>query len=458
MTSSELNRKLLFCGFSDMTDYLRNSPLNRYLYKALLRYTQLRHIEVPMVMMFNEIYYQSIRVRFDSNPGYKVSERYIENCKQWLSSSEATELVFTFVWVLFKLRKSLSFHEECFMDQLTPIVSEYNAQNSHNGMLYDMQCKGFRIIHHFSPMPCSTSEIPLRIDTENGADSFFRRFIHATVGFDEVGGVNVRFKFNPWRELTENFSRGSIQNYVFLYDDPFEQREILKRIEMACPQREKNKHHDTFEQLYDLIHEKETYPYKAVYDDPSIDVDTEAERSFAAGIRQLEEEEEKASQEEQLKKAYEALMRQKEEQRKYFEGRISQLEYNYSKEIEELKKALGEKQEHEAVSVPAVDEASADETPEVATLAIAEMVAHIKARFSKTAADEFVSMFYKISMDHGDVDEEAAKLIDDIIPAIIRRDSPQQIVDISTAHQVNVSPQKVENHFEKLNTTKADDK
>ena len=446
MTASELNRKLLYCGFSDMTDYLRNSPLNRYLYKALLSYTQQRHIEVPMVMMFNEIYYQSIRVRYDSNPGYKVSERYIEDCKLWLNNSEATGLVFTFVWVLFKLRTSLSFHEECFMEQLTPIVSENNPQNSHNGMLYDMLSKGFQILRHFSPMPCATSEIPLRIDTENGADSFLRRFIHATVGFNEIGEVNVKFKFNPWRELTEDFSKSAIQNYVFLYDDSFEQREILKRIEMACPQRDKKKHHDTFELLRDLIHKKELTPFKALSDDPSIDVDTEEERSFPAGIRQMKEEE-KAYQEELFKQKHKALIWQKEEQRKYYEARISQLEYNYSKEIEELKKALEEKQQHDAEPTPVANDVPVDETPKVASLTIAEMVAHIKDRFSKTAADEFVSMFYKISMDHGDVDEEAAKLIDDIIPAIIRRDSPQQIVDITTAHQVNVSPQKVENQF-----------
>lgn len=36
MTSSELNRKLLFRGHREVTDFLRNSPLNRCLYKRFL--------------------------------------------------------------------------------------------------------------------------------------------------------------------------------------------------------------------------------------------------------------------------------------------------------------------------------------------------------------------------------------------------------------------------------------
>ena len=133
-------------------------------------------------------------------------------------------------------------------------------------------------------------------------------------------------------------------------------------------------------------------------------------------------EEEKAYQEELFKQKHKALIWQKEEQRKYYEARISQLEYNYSKEIEELKKALEEKQQHDAEPTPVANDVPVDETPKVASLTIAEMVAHIKDRFSKTAADEFVSIFYKSLMVHGFGDEEAAKLIDDIIPAIIRRD------------------------------------
>ena len=36
MNASELNRQLLFYGYSEVTDYLKNSPLNRYIYKKFL--------------------------------------------------------------------------------------------------------------------------------------------------------------------------------------------------------------------------------------------------------------------------------------------------------------------------------------------------------------------------------------------------------------------------------------
>lgn len=36
MTASELQRKLLFYGHNDVTEFLQNSPLNRYLYKKII--------------------------------------------------------------------------------------------------------------------------------------------------------------------------------------------------------------------------------------------------------------------------------------------------------------------------------------------------------------------------------------------------------------------------------------
>ena len=44
MTASELNRLLLFCGHSEVADFLNDSPLNRHLYKHFLRLMPLHQI------------------------------------------------------------------------------------------------------------------------------------------------------------------------------------------------------------------------------------------------------------------------------------------------------------------------------------------------------------------------------------------------------------------------------
>lgn len=65
MESSCLNRRLLYCGQSEMNDFLKDSPLNRFLYEKLLGVFSASGIDVPAVVLFNEIYYQCVRVNYD---------------------------------------------------------------------------------------------------------------------------------------------------------------------------------------------------------------------------------------------------------------------------------------------------------------------------------------------------------------------------------------------------------
>lgn len=62
MTASELNRKLLYCGYDDMADYLRNSPFNRCIYNIVVEFGLYSGIDTPMVEIFNEAYYQCVHV------------------------------------------------------------------------------------------------------------------------------------------------------------------------------------------------------------------------------------------------------------------------------------------------------------------------------------------------------------------------------------------------------------
>ena len=95
MNAPELHRKLLYCGYSDVTDHLRNSPLNRYLYKKLLMLMPMHDIDVPIVSIFNEVYYQCVRVRFDSKPGVDVAKRYFPEVEVGFNNNlGAAQLVF----------------------------------------------------------------------------------------------------------------------------------------------------------------------------------------------------------------------------------------------------------------------------------------------------------------------------------------------------------------------------
>lgn len=83
MNAAELNRLLLFHGQNDVTDFLRSSPLNRFLYKKLLGVLSASGIAVPAVKLFNDIYYQCARVNYDGMPGVDVGRRYWSEAAGW---------------------------------------------------------------------------------------------------------------------------------------------------------------------------------------------------------------------------------------------------------------------------------------------------------------------------------------------------------------------------------------
>ena len=88
MTASELNRKLLYRGYDDMVDYLRNSPLNRMIYQVLLTYGPKPMSKLPMLTIFNEAFYQLFRINIDSNPGVDLRRRYLDEEEAYLGSHE----------------------------------------------------------------------------------------------------------------------------------------------------------------------------------------------------------------------------------------------------------------------------------------------------------------------------------------------------------------------------------
>ena len=125
--------------------------------------------------------------------------------------------------------------------------------------------------------------------------------------------------------------------------------------------------------------------------------------------------------------------KQCEEQRKTYEMELARWEAKYENTVKELEEKGRAKE-------------TVESAPNELALTIREMAVHVKERFSKAGAEEFITMYYRLAMKHGDLDEETCKMIDGIVPAIIKRDKPQNNVDIKEAAQVNIGQKEVHNH------------
>ena len=254
---------------------------------------------------------------------------------------------------------------------------------------------------------------------------------------------------NPWRVVTNNFSRSSIENYIRLYDEPEDQLALLKRIEEACPKKEYATHESDFEDIRRYIKAcvflANYEPDRASRLKPIAETQEEYDRMFAIGYEQTMEAAE-SDKAEQYRQECNTLRYQMEEQRKAYEENIAAIENRHQLEIEELKHLLSENVKPDVKGVIREVEKIVVAAPSGKSLTAVEMAAHMKAQFSKSAAEEFVNMYYHLAMQSGNIDEETAKLIDSIVPEILRRDVPTTNIDVATAHQVNVNPQTVVNH------------
>lgn len=387
MTVSELQRILLYKGHDDMADYLRNSPFNRCVYNVLLNYGP-KPLPVPMLTIFNEAYYQCVRVNFDSNPGTDLANRYLQEETLWLASSEAAKLVFSLVWGLLRCKDASTFNEDCFVDQFFPLMGR--GENERFAYILIKFTAGDRILppKRFKPMPTPVDELPL------------------ICGKDDC---------MVWRKVTDDFSQKTIERYLELYETPEEQNALLSFIEGAyaevgdktCKVNFMKMHNDIIAHVYHQVAEQEA--------------------EYAEGMDLTYKE-----QLEELKKKYEDL-------EKFHEYRINEIEFNHQYEL----KALREKLERKTL----IQEQKKD--PHVLLFTFTEMVEFVKSRFSKAGAEEFTNMLYNLAIKHGYLDEEISKVIDGIVPAIQQREKGNTTIQIPEAQQVNINPQNVNNNLEK---------
>ena len=76
---------------------------------------------------------------------------------------------------------------------------------------------------------------------------------------------------------------------------------------------------------------------------------------------------------------------------------------------------------------------------------INDVAAYVKERFSRSASEEICTMLYRFAVEYGKLSEKNLKLIDSIMPAIMKRDHPHQTFEFPNVTQFNNNPGKVIN-------------
>lgn len=438
MTSSELHRKLLFCGYDELTDFLKNSPTNRYIYKLLVAADQ----KVPPLALFNEIYYQCVRVQSDGNPGEDVSRRYIDEGCEWLGDEDATMLVFCIVLALIEMKVHPMENEKCFMQRLMPCVEGHRYMSAYNDLIGYMTANNLKSPYEFKPKPCPIDEIPVHIDLKYNLSLSKWDKVKARLNMPVESSA---IDFNPWCKVTDDFSPNTILWYIKLYKTREDQLRLLERITKACTPDEfrANEHYFTEMERYirmgntvnrSLSYRHFVHDYVVAEPDEGFKYN-EPDRSWNSYKWEYE----------RISKELETTKLQCEEQCKAHEMELARLEAQYKSEIVDLKTRLK--------AQPAVEETPTDREAEPTahefTLTLTELVDYMKERFSEASANEVITMLLRMSIKKSNMNDEEFKLIDSIIPAILQRDAPRQTYNINDPGHVYINPEKVENKYNK---------
>lgn len=428
MDSSELHRKLLYCGYDNVASYLKNNPLNRQIYKILLNLIARYQLSVHVVTLINEVYYQCVRIQSEGNPTEDISRRYLDEEEIWLGpqSGNINILVFCIVWALFMRKNHLLINEKCFLKQLTPLIADSEFMTSGQALVDYMAANDIYSPYKFKYMPCPIDQIPMRIDLEYNTTMTTKELLKSALSLPvESSDVD----FNPWRKVTNNFSTNAIDWYINLYTTREDQLRLLERIKRACSKKEFEERRNYFELTEKHIRAGEYVVNSMGYE--------HIDRDYVQALRGDPEmyHSNMAMYEYEIHE-YERQIRQLKDEHL---SNINRLEAKYQFEIVELKQRL----EQQPAKPKTVSNKETD-TDEL-TLTLTEMAAFMKNHFSKSGADEVSAMLYHMAIEHGYTDEETSQMIDSIITDIIQRDTSCQTINITYAQQVNINPNEVNN-------------
>lgn len=441
MNASELNRKLLFHGQHEVTDYLRNSPLNRFLYKRFLDILSASGIDVPVVKLFNDIYYQCVRIHYDVNPGIDLGRRYWEEEEAWLYSSEGAQLVFCAVWALLSGDRERPFHEDCFLKALVPYLrssafchfAEELAQGLHESTIKVPEC--------FPVMTCPVSEIFSEFTLTTEQEKFFWGYN------DTRRDITMDAWRRTWANVTCNYAHSVIEKYVRLYPDPDDQLKLITCMQVPLYPKMHSEELSFLKELRQRIitgsFDPEDHPLLPPITSPETDEEENGERRLRLSLEGTEE-----SHSMDLAKQYreerDAFKSQLEEMQKSHALELARLEAEYKALTEEL-----QKENNKLIHWPSKKKPKplpqANPGSNILVFSINDVAAHVKERFSKSAGEEICTMLYRFAMEYGNLSKETIKVIDSIMPAIMKRDLPHQTFEFPNVSQFNNNPGTVVN-------------
>lgn len=417
MTSSELHRKLLFCGYTDIAAYLQDNPVNRYIYKQLIDLRQNGGVKTQTLTLFNEVYYQCVKVQTDRLPGEEVQRRYLRDAEDWLGSCDAALLVMSIVWALLQRKFKPSFSDECFVEQVTPYVKNGEYSILADKLMQFMTSESIYTPFEFKTISCPANQLPIG-NSEEG---------------DEI-----------WRTVTERFTPSVIEGLLTLYTNRVEQGELLNCIVGGMSREEKFDYTELVRRLRDNIEKGDYLPHGNYFDNRDSDPDADYDFMLAANLKQTMDEayDDRAEQYKQERDNYKYRL---EEQKKTHAAELARLEANYKAEIARLKTQLEQQpQQPQAATQTQAETPNATATDPAFT--ITEMVALVKERFSKSGADEVSAMFYSLAAEHQYLEGDVIKLINGIVPAVLQRDSRNQYFELPNVQQFNNNPGNVNNN------------
>lgn len=139
-----------------------------------------------------------------------------------------------------------------------------------------------------------------------------------------------------------------------------------------------------------------------------------------------------------------ALRLQLEEMRKSHAMELARLEAEYKVEIEALREDNEKLIRWPLKKKPSLLTQSGQGS-NVLVFSINDVAAHVKERFSRSGGEEVCTMLYRFAVEYGNLSEETFKLIDSIMPAIMKRDHPHQTFEFPHVTQFNNNPGTVVN-------------
>lgn len=462
MNASELHRKLLYCGYGDVTDHLRNSPLNRYLYKKLLVLMPMHDIDVPVVSIFNEVYYQCVRVRFDSKPGVDVGKRYFPEVEATLNSNpNAAQLVFCLVWVLFQLKREITFNEECFIEQLEPYIHNVPTsvfREEADSLVAELKAVGAEVPGVFPAMTSPIEDLCKRYEVQ--PISLFAMKLRNFIQDASARQYESYAEPDAWKEVTDNYSHAVIESFAKLYSRPSDRMVLLDLIYWSCTGAPEDVKNRVWPFIIDLQDKIRTEQYGGDFVTlPPIIIKTDKGREgyrdngLMLGMARekflqenpdsedsFETAEEKA---ERLEEECRSLMSEAEKLKASHAKAMEELKDQHSSEIAELKGRLS-KFERQAPENKSVESTAAD--PQVLLFTVAEVVEYAKEHFSEPVGKEVSTMLIRLALKHHNYDEDMFLLIDSIEKAIKAQNTLQQKFDFSNVSQLYVNPGNVENN------------